>query len=75
MGRRRLLACLETLEHVAGAKGSAGIGSVVIAEPAKTITSAKFDVPAGIRYLRAEVIDPQGRHAWTNPIAFCNKGP
>ena len=27
-------------------------------------------MPEATRYLRAEVIDPEGRHAWANPIVF-----
>jgi len=32
------------------------------------ITQAEYEPPDGIKYIRAEVVDEQGRHAWTNPI-------
>jgi len=32
------------------------------------ITSAKYKLPDKIRWVRAEIVDVNGRHAWTNPI-------
>jgi len=32
------------------------------------ITSGSYKLPKNIRYVRAEVVDANGRHAWTNPI-------
>ena len=37
-------------------------------DPAGMLTSARCDLPEGIRYIRACVTDSQGRRAWTNPI-------
>lgn len=34
------------------------------------LVSAECDVRPGTNYIRAEVIDEQGRRAWTNPIFF-----
>lgn len=36
--------------------------------PDGLITHAEYRIPAQISYLRASVIDEQGRRAWTNPI-------
>jgi hypothetical protein len=32
------------------------------------ITSARYKLPEKIRWVRAEIVDADGRHAWTNPI-------
>ena len=32
------------------------------------LTSGSYKLPANIRYVRAELVDANGRHAWTNPI-------
>ena len=37
-------------------------------DPGGMLTSARCDLPEGIRYIRACVTDSQGRRAWTNPI-------
>jgi len=34
----------------------------------KDICGAQIDVIPGTNYIRAEVIDKEGRRAWTNPI-------
>ena len=33
-----------------------------------TLTRAEFDIGNGYSYVRATVIDKDGKHAWTNPI-------
>jgi len=43
-------------------------GCVVYADDGEDITAAEFPLYDGIRYVRAEVVDREGRHAWTNPI-------
>jgi predicted metal-dependent phosphoesterase TrpH len=34
----------------------------------KSLTSAQYKLSQGIRYVRAEVVDANGKHAWTNAI-------
>jgi hypothetical protein len=34
------------------------------------MTKDEFDVYSKMKYIRAEVIDPKGKHAWTNPVFF-----
>lgn len=48
--------------------GSRMYGSGTYGEPGKPITSAEYQLPQGIAYVRVEVEDEQGRHSWTNPI-------
>jgi hypothetical protein len=36
----------------------------------KELTSARYDIPDDVRYLRAEVVDRDGNRAWTNPIVL-----
>lgn len=38
----------------------------------QTLTSARFPRFQGLRYIRVEVIDELGRHAWSNPIWLDN---
>jgi hypothetical protein len=40
----------------------------VTADPNHLITSASYKLPEKIRWVRAEIVDANGRHAWTNPI-------
>ena len=40
------------------------------AEKGKEITEAEIQLTENIKYVRAEVVDRQGRHAWTNPFIF-----
>jgi hypothetical protein len=40
----------------------------VTADRDHQITSAKYKLPEQIRWVRAEIVDANGRHAWTNPI-------
>lgn len=42
----------------------------VTARPKKLITSAEYKLPKKIKWVRAEIVDAQGRHAWTNPIVI-----
>lgn len=39
-------------------------------DPAHLITSAQYKLPEGIKWVRAEIVDANGRHAWTNPIVI-----
>ena len=32
------------------------------------LTEASCNVPEGLKYIRATVVDEQGRRAWTNPV-------
>jgi hypothetical protein len=35
-----------------------------------SLTSAEWNLPRGCIYVRAEVVAPDGKHAWTNPIVL-----
>ncbi len=39
-------------------------------ETGKTITAGEYKLPKGIKWVRAEIVDAQGKHAWTNPIVI-----
>jgi hypothetical protein len=55
--------------------GSAG-GHVVQAEDRQTLTSAQWSFGGGkrrYRWIRVEVVDQAGNHAWTNPLAIAPK--
>jgi len=43
-------------------------GQSSYAEGSQLLTSAEFKLPPEAKYVRAEIIDPQNNHAWTNPI-------
>jgi predicted metal-dependent phosphoesterase TrpH len=40
----------------------------VMAEKGKTLTSAEYKLPKDIKWVRAEIVDANGKHAWTNPV-------
>jgi predicted metal-dependent phosphoesterase TrpH len=39
----------------------------------KLITTGTYKLPEGIQWVRAEIVDANGRHAWTNPIVIKSK--
>ncbi|MEN6386310.1 MAG: hypothetical protein ABFD79_14085 [Phycisphaerales bacterium] len=41
-----------------------------MAEKGNTITQATLKIPKKAKWLRAEIVDADGRHAWTNPIVI-----
>jgi len=43
-------------------------GRSFYAQPGETITEAEMELGPGVRYLRGEVVDREGRRAWTNPF-------
>lgn len=43
-------------------------GGMVRAQDEKGVTVGERDLPANVPYVRASVVDKQGRRAWTNPI-------
>ena len=45
----------------------------ITAEKNKLITTGKYKLPEGIQWVRAEIVDANGRHAWTNPIVIKSK--
>ncbi|HML74928.1 MAG TPA: CehA/McbA family metallohydrolase [Anaerohalosphaeraceae bacterium] len=51
-----------------GGQGSYGL--VVNAKDGKPLTVAQWKLPDNCTFVRAEVIDAEGRHAWTNPIVL-----
>jgi predicted metal-dependent phosphoesterase TrpH len=48
--------------------GQSSYGSRIEAKDGKLLTSAEWKLPQGCKYVRAEVIDAKGNHAWVNPI-------
>jgi len=48
--------------------GQTSFGSRIEAKDGKLLTSAEWQVPQDCKYVRAEVIDAQGKRAWVNPI-------
>ena len=34
----------------------------------ETLTSAEFTLREGTQFVRAEIVDEKGHHAWTNPL-------
>lgn len=49
-------------------------GGSVVADKGDTVTEATFRVTGNEAYLRVQVVDSQGRTAWTNPIVFSING-
>ncbi len=39
-------------------------------EGGKLLTEAQWKIRKGIKWVRAEVVDAKGKHAWTNPVAI-----
>ena len=48
--------------------GKSPHGRMYIAQDGEPLTSIEWKMPEGSKYVRAEVIDANGKHAWTNPI-------
>jgi hypothetical protein len=46
----------------------AAIGRKFCAEDGKLLTTAEWKMTKKCRFVRAEVVDANGKHAWTNPI-------
>jgi len=40
------------------------------ADDAEPITGAEYALREGTKYVRVEVVDRQGRRAWTNPVVL-----
>ena len=51
-----------------GGQGSYGL--VVNAKDDKPLTAAQWKLPDNCKFVRAEAIDSNGSHAWTNPIVL-----
>ena len=45
-------------------------GSVINAQGGKLLTDGEWKLPEKCKFVRAEVIDANGKHAWTNPIVL-----
>jgi hypothetical protein len=45
-------------------------GRMIKAQDGKLITSAEWKLPEKCKFVRAEVIEVNGKHAWTNPIVL-----
>jgi predicted metal-dependent phosphoesterase TrpH len=49
--------------------GQYGIfGKNIMSDREHLLTTAEYKLPKNIRWVRVEVVDANGRHAWTNPI-------
>jgi predicted metal-dependent phosphoesterase TrpH len=44
------------------------LGSNILSGREHLMTSAEYKLPPTIKWVRAEVVDANGKHAWTNPI-------
>ena len=51
-----------------GGQGENGL--VVNGQDGKLLTAAEWKLPEKCKFVRAEVIDANGKHAWTNPIVL-----
>jgi hypothetical protein len=60
--------CSPAVKICFGGQGSYGL--VVNAKDGKPLTVAQWKLPDNCTFVRAEVIDADGRHAWTNPIVL-----
>lgn len=60
--------CSPAVKICFGGQGSYGL--VVNAKDGKPLTAAQWKLPDKCKFVRAEVIDADGRHAWTNPIVL-----
>lgn len=50
--------------------GNANFSYSITADAGHLITSAEYKLPEKIKWVRAEIVDANGRHAWTNPIVI-----
>ena len=50
--------------------GQGAYGLVVNGQDGKLLTAAEWKLPEKCNFVRAEVIDANGKHAWTNPIVL-----
>jgi len=50
--------------------GQGYLGHVVSGQDGKLLTDAEWKFPEECKFVRAEVIDTNGKHAWTNPIVL-----
>ena len=51
-----------------GYRGSSGF--VVRGQDGELLTAGEWKLPANCQFVRAEVIDANGKHAWANPIVL-----
>ncbi len=49
------------------------LGKVFFAKENEKLTEAKLKLAKDYRFVRAEVIDSNGKHAWTNPLKVENE--
>jgi len=50
--------------------GQGAYGLVVNGQDGKLLTAAEWKLPEKCKFVRSEVIDANGKHAWTNPIVL-----
>jgi len=63
-----LVACSPAAEIRFFFNGAAG-GRFLAAKPDQPLTAGRWTIAKGIKWVRAEVVDAEGKSAWTNPIA------
>ncbi len=51
-------------------KGQGAHGFVVNGQEGKLLTTAEWKPPENCKFVRVEVVDANGNHAWTNPIVL-----
>ena len=49
-------------------KGQCNRGRRIVAPKGESLTEAEYPVPSGTKYVRVEIIDEEGKKAWSNPI-------
>ena len=51
-------------------KGQRSRGRRIVAPEGEMLTEVEYEVPTSAKYVRVEVIDEQGKKAWSNPLFF-----
>lgn len=51
-------------------KGQANRGKHLLAPVGELLTEAEYDVPNSTKYVRVEIVDQEGKKAWSNPFFF-----
>ena len=51
-------------------KGQCNRGRRIVAPKGESLTEAEYPVPSGTKYVRVEIVDEEGKKAWSNPLFF-----
>ena len=49
-------------------KGQCNLGRRILAPKGESLTEAEYPVPSGMKYVRVEIVDEEGKKAWSNPF-------